>query len=82
MFSKDKTVLLRLTTFFLFLLLVWTVLLTAFNLWVYIGPPTANPQFYRTRAETFFGVSIFCWSLSWGLYGASFATRSTSTVNE
>ena len=58
MFSKGKTILLRLTTFVLFLLFVWTALLTAFNLWVYIGPPTANPQFYRTRAETFFGVSI------------------------
>jgi len=58
MFSKDKTVLLRFTTFFLFLLLVWTALLTAFNLWVSMGPPNANPQFYRTRAETFFGVSI------------------------
>lgn len=58
MFSKRKTALLRFTTLFLVLLFVWTALLAAFNLWVYIGPPTADPQFYRTRAETFFGASI------------------------
>lgn len=37
---------------------VWTALLTVFNLWVSTGPPTAHSEIYRTRGEVFFGISI------------------------
>jgi hypothetical protein len=57
MFSKDKRVLLWFTTSFLFLGLVWTALLTVFNLWVSTGPPAAHPEIYRTRGEIFLGLS-------------------------
>jgi hypothetical protein len=56
--SKDNTVLLWFTVSFLFIGLVWTALLTVFNLWVSTGPPTAHPEIYRTRGEVFLGISI------------------------
>ena len=56
--SEDNTVLLWLAVSFLFIGLVWTALLTVFNLWVSTGPPTAHPEIYRTRGELFLGISI------------------------
>jgi heme/copper-type cytochrome/quinol oxidase subunit 2 len=56
--SKDNTVLLWFTVSFLFIGVVWTALLTVFNLWVSTGPPTAHPEVYRTRGEIFLAISI------------------------
>jgi hypothetical protein len=46
------------TVSFLFIGVVWTALLTLFNLWVSTGPPTAHPEINRARGEVFFGISI------------------------
>ena len=58
MASKENTVLFWFTVSFLFIGLVWTALLTVFNLWVSTGPPTAHPEIYKTLGEVFPGISI------------------------